>query len=444
MSSLRSYLQRIDGSAPGIQGAAGAMMKHYDKSPGVAVQEWRNALIQAQSSQYLPLLYVANEVLQTSKRNRGNKFLEAFSPILGQSLIFVCSKSDAPTVDRVRRTVKIWAERRVFSIRYVNELIKGLEPYRNGNNRSPSPTKQQQFVQTPGGGRFSPVQQQDEPEEDDDDGDTSMFGDDNDAGNASSSDDDADDLFGNASKKLLNISVDIDQTTIGTTKKRPRSSQDDAIPGITTTTNNNNKSPKAKRRASAQYLSVTGLLDLMNQVATQQSNYERTLLKLQTLRSKYNTQDSRIESLVGNELLQEYKKLLTHEQEMDRCRNDLHSIAQTRKELETQAMLYLPWLERALQQDRDDVLFCQKFQAQLERFAVVHGPTKEARTKRLQQEALQQQKERELAAQKLEEEERKKFADAAMFRQTEAKEGMVWNKATGEYQYPNQEESWRD
>ena len=36
-------------------------MKHYDKSSGVAVTEWRNALHQARQDQHLPLLYVANE-----------------------------------------------------------------------------------------------------------------------------------------------------------------------------------------------------------------------------------------------------------------------------------------------------------------------------------------------------------------------------------------------
>ena len=108
-SSLRSLLARTDGSAPAIQASAGAMMKHYDRSAGVAVAEWRNALHQARPDQHLPLLYVANEVLQNSKRNRGNKFLEAFSPALGQSLVFIVERGGG--VEKVRRTVKIWGDR---------------------------------------------------------------------------------------------------------------------------------------------------------------------------------------------------------------------------------------------------------------------------------------------------------------------------------------------
>ena len=83
---LYGGVPKIDGSAPAIQATAGAMMKQYDKSPGVAVVEWRNALHQARGDQHLPLLYVANEVLQNSTRNRGNKFLEAFSPTTRNTL----------------------------------------------------------------------------------------------------------------------------------------------------------------------------------------------------------------------------------------------------------------------------------------------------------------------------------------------------------------------
>ena len=86
-STLRGLLRNIDESAPSIQKTAAAMVKLYAQAP-VAVTEWRNALQNAAShhhsrDQLLPLLYVANETIQTSKRNRGNKFLEAYSPILG-------------------------------------------------------------------------------------------------------------------------------------------------------------------------------------------------------------------------------------------------------------------------------------------------------------------------------------------------------------------------
>eukprot|EP00559_Dactyliosolen_fragilissimus_P006920 CAMPEP_0184869950 /NCGR_PEP_ID=MMETSP0580-20130426/35935_1 /TAXON_ID=1118495 /ORGANISM="Dactyliosolen fragilissimus" /LENGTH=529 /DNA_ID=CAMNT_0027371789 /DNA_START=14 /DNA_END=1603 /DNA_ORIENTATION=+ len=132
---LRTTLSRTENSAQGIQSSAACMMKQYDKSPALAVSEWRNALQSCRSTQLLPLLYVANEVLQTSKRNRGNRYLEEFSPVLKASLQFICEKcADVAVVEKVRRTVKIWGDRRVFSVRFVSGLLSALQAYRQGNN----------------------------------------------------------------------------------------------------------------------------------------------------------------------------------------------------------------------------------------------------------------------------------------------------------------------
>ena len=221
-STLRTLLRKTDASAPAIQATAGAMMKHYDRSAAVAVTEWRNALHQSRPEQHLPLLYVANEVLQNSKRNRGNKFLEAFSPILGQALIFMSQNAPSAQVERVRRTVKIWGDRHVFSIRYVNELLSGLEPYRNGQRQAPAPANNQ---------RFSPVHRPPEPEKpkavvaspvskkaatlNDDDFDKEMAMDtsvdkDDDSSSGGDNDTGDDDLFGGSSgDRLLNVDLDL-------------------------------------------------------------------------------------------------------------------------------------------------------------------------------------------------------------------------------------------
>ena len=136
-TALRSILLKIDGSAPSIHQAAGAMMRLYDKGTGVAVSEWRNALQSCRTDQLLPLLYVANEVLQNSKRNRGTKFLEAFSPVLGNSLVWMVQR-DPTILEKVRRTAKIWGERRVLSVRFVNELLQGLERFRDHPHETPA------------------------------------------------------------------------------------------------------------------------------------------------------------------------------------------------------------------------------------------------------------------------------------------------------------------
>ena len=105
-ASLRGALSQTDMSQPSIQASAAAMMKFYDKNAApLAVSEWRSQLQTCRPDQLLPLLYVANEVLQISKRNRGPKFLEAFAEVLGSSLRCICEM--ARRRGR-KRTSRIW------------------------------------------------------------------------------------------------------------------------------------------------------------------------------------------------------------------------------------------------------------------------------------------------------------------------------------------------
>ena len=468
-SSLRDYLKYIDGSAPAIQGAAGAMMKHYDKSPEVAVGEWRNALIQARGDQYLPLLYVANEILQNSKRNRGTKFLVAFSPILGQSLIYVCDKSPPSIVESIRRTVKIWAERKVFSIRYVNELIKGLQPYRAPNRKKLESHSSGNRVESenlanyfPGDSRFSPVMTtlgHSEPMVKENDTRLGIGARGNEldetirkSNNHSKDEDSGDDLFQTMSKKLLKINVDFDRASSAAVVKATLNpnGENGGIKRQYSSSKNSvldfSNDSKFKRRGST--LSSSSLMEVMNEVSGQQASYDRLTTKLREIQKLYecisDNNTIRIETLIGNELLEEYKKTLKHEGEIARYKRELHSIATIRRRLELEAIRYLTWLERALKQDKDDTNFSESYRKQLELFTYVYQPSKEARERRRKEEALRHRKEEELRKKEEEEEECKLFLKCAMSKQTEAQPGMVWNRATGEYQHLNQEESWRD
>jgi hypothetical protein len=444
-SSLRTLLRKTDATAPAIQATAGAMMKHYDRSPAVAVTEWRNALHQARLDQHLPLLYVANEVLQNSKRNRGNKFLEAFSPILGQAVVFMSQSAPPSQVERVRRTVKIWGDRHVFSIRFVNELLNGLEPYRNGE-------KPQQPANN-----FSPVSKP-EPEnpkaetkkdDNDDDFDRKMSmdnpSDSNDPAESSSiSDDDGPDdgvdLFGDSGERLLNVgdldlsaaaALSVPAATPAQNRKRRRGSNAAS-----------NKSPRRKT-----ILTTNSLMELWNQVSTQQQSYDHVQTLLADITPDYLDEDTvqaQVDTLVGDELLNEYKKVVMYQKRVVAQRKELHSIARKRRQLELEAVRYLPWLEHSLIQDEDDVAFCQKTLKNLGEISHVHALAKEARNKRHQEEARRQLEQEELREQREEEEERKKFMESALSKVTEAEPGMVWNKATGEYQHLRTDESWRD
>jgi uncharacterized protein with von Willebrand factor type A (vWA) domain len=147
---------------------------------------------------------------------------------------------------------------------------------------------------------------------------------------------------------------------------------------------------------------------------------------------------------VGDELLDAYKKIQGFQKRVVEQRIELHSIAKKRRLLEQEAVRYVPWLEAALKQDSDDIEFCDKVLLEMKKFEPLHIVAKATREELLAEEArrLHEMEEREKMNKEVED--RKKFMEIAMAKQTEAEPGMVWNKDAGEYQYRSTDESWRD
>jgi CID domain len=363
---LRDRLRRVDGSAPAIQGAANAMMKHYDRSALTAVTEWRNALQTASQDQILPLLYVANEVLQTSKRNRGNRFLEAFSPVLGQSLVYMAKQLRTGT-EKIRRTVKIWGDRRVFSIRFVNDLLGGLEPYRPGNDQ---PAEVNTLVDSDGEGAvFSPPTaapaSSDATSQSNDVVDGSATSHDDimdileahDAGGDDNYDDDDDDMFADESERQkLEIEVDVDAMTANAspirTQKRRRSSASHGTHG--------------KRQ---KILSITNFLDIWNQLVENEQKFEIAQHVLKRIEDNIAaTPDDDLTNLVGDALQQAVKQNDADQRSMATQKRLLHALANERHALELEVVRYLPWLEASLQHDDEDLILCKTLEEKIIQF----------------------------------------------------------------------------
>ena len=496
---LRERLRTVDESAPSIQGAANAMMKHYDRSTTtIAVNEWRNALFSTTiTTQYIPLLYVANEVLQNSKRNRGNKFLESFSPILLQSLIYMVQQIHQgmvpPTavqlVEKIRRVIKIWADRRVFSTRFVNEVLTGLEPY-----RTPQLQQQQQHHgvvlapphQEPDATFSPPVEQKDtssinlddsqqsnqttvshedilgileaherekfthgshpspdqnndtnQDYDDDDDDDDDLFADNN---------DNNDMMIGDDSENHPSLSIDVNVT--------------DAVAKLANAGNHPNKrrrrrssgmsqGGKSERRGSSSQtkstLSNSHFLEIWNQLVENQQKYDMALIMIQQIQAHIaSVSDDELSNLVGDELQQAVQQNETDMKRLVQQKRMLHGLANERYILGLEATRYIPWLETSIQQDTDDIQFSIILEEKIRQFMPICQQLQTTR-KVMQQE---QQRLDEINAEKLrrqkEEEENEKFKRDVLAMQTEAKPGMVWNPTTREYQALNTDESWRD
>ena len=129
----------IDRTPSRIQRSARHILNYPDSIE--AATAWRRQLSTCSEEQLLPLMYVANETLQQVARMRSQRknkqkakeLLEAFASILASGAKEICSRiGGADMVEKVRRTIKIWGDRQVYSARFVGEVLAACEPYRNG------------------------------------------------------------------------------------------------------------------------------------------------------------------------------------------------------------------------------------------------------------------------------------------------------------------------
>jgi CID domain len=514
-TALRQALRQLDTSALAIQRAAAAMMVHYDKTPAVAVTEWRNCLLSRETrrDQLLPLLYVANEILQNSKRNRGNNFLKAFAPegggsgggtsALGPALRHICA-ADRSLTEKVRRVVKIWGDRSVFSRRFVNELLTGLEPYRHAVEPPVAPTAGASLPAAPTVFRdqddatFSPTQpdlsqesnnsnntagtdqdgetndavQEGERDDEDDDNDDDLMEildrkDGKDHDDEDDEDDDDEDPFASSQGAKLELSIDLNSAaaaaasnaaaaaaTASSSKKRRSSTGSHSTTASGGSGSNKKKSRRGSSSASGaggggssskNDISTNDLMDLWNRVSSLQQRYDLATLGMDRIQGAIRKKpDAELENLVGDELQEAWQETLRQEEQYLEYRQQFREIAVERKQLQQKATSYLSWLKQSLQQDTEDIAFCDMLHDKISTFKKVHARIVWAYELRQKEEEQRQAKLQEQERLRHEREEHERFRNAALQKQTEGGAGLVWNPTTREYQPLNTNEDWRD
>jgi len=489
-SSLRQALSQTSNEANTIQSSASFMMRLYDKSSLLAVSEWRNTLQSCQTSQLLPLLYVANEVLQNSKRNRGNKFLEAFSPALADALKFICER-DSKLVEKVRRTTKIWGDRRVFSTRFVGTLLKGLDTFRDSIGGSSSRGGSGSSIAASSGapkllppplpkGHATTKSKEDltnsmyarqSPTSDSDEFGGGGDGDDSDNGTQISST--SSDLFRSEKPSLLNVSnISISQSSINNSTnnttlpsstrrrstspsnnlKRRRSSKDNKLSNFNGTKNqgNNNKRQRTKKlkKKRPKTLSPDALVQLLDQLIQLESQFQN-ISSASTAATKLAASaevDVAEDNLVGEELVTLHTEITGAIRRLGAQEKESHRVALQRKELEGQMKRYVVWGKAGLVADEEEIRLCDEVEKKLVLMEVIHSRAKKEREIKRDLVAKTRALAETMARQKEEEEKLKQSLEATLRNAQETQPGMVWNQTAREFQYlPDvTEESWRD
>jgi hypothetical protein len=187
------------------------------------------------------------------------------------------------------------------------------------------------------------------------------------------------------------------------------------------------------------------MVDLWNQLDDLQSKFTMAQQTLGTMDKALAEQPAEaLQDLVGDELQQAKRRHDLWQSDMRRQREVLHGIAVQRHALEQEAVPYLQYMEKTLQQDQEDIEFCNQLEQKIRQFQRVHPALVKARDERVAAEMKRKVEEEERERKRREEEAEEKFRQAALAKETEAKPGMVWNPTTREYQALNTDEAWRD
>lgn len=455
--SLRRSLAQVNSTAISIQTAASALMKHYDRSTANAVNAWRNAVVEAKNNpgSLLALVYVANEVLQTSKRNRGNQFLEAFAPILAPTLVYL-AEQNVP-VEKLRRVVKIWGDRRVFSLRFVQDVLGKLERFRRGGQQAPPPEWSPTPASTsPGPPTTTTTTHPSEKENDDElmvanDDDEQSQGSDSNASitdilnshgrSNDANDDDDDDLFGgDDGDAKLDVEINLDLATAAAAASHTSSS---ATPTRSARSAKRRRSSGAARRPADR--SMNRLLDLWKSLVENQQRCDLATHAIDRITKQMEqNQDVDVSTLVGDDLQRAARQNNSDLASLYTQRKELYHLANERHAIEQEAMSYVTWLEQALVHDTEEIRSAEAVLAQLGPYQPVHRALQQQY--RADTAAAQAAAEAAAAAEQARQQKaaQQAFQAAALAKETEAKPGMVWNPTTREYQTLDTDESWRD
>lgn len=112
---LADKLSKLNSTQQCIETLSHWCIFHRTKAE-LVVSTWAKQFHSSEMAQKVPLLYLANDILQNSKR-KGNEFVTEFWKVLPAALKDVYEKGDDHGKNVVSRLVGIWGERRVFGQR---------------------------------------------------------------------------------------------------------------------------------------------------------------------------------------------------------------------------------------------------------------------------------------------------------------------------------------
>ncbi|KAH7409837.1 RNA polymerase II-binding domain-containing protein [Phaeosphaeria sp. MPI-PUGE-AT-0046c] len=132
--SLKAKLSSLNETQEAISTVGQWILFHRRHAERIA-QVWVQRMRESTPSKKLVLIYLANEITQTSKMRKKEEFLRAFEPILAEATQIAYKGSPPETQNKIRRVVEVWRQRQIFNQAVQHEVEKRINEV--DNSRGP-------------------------------------------------------------------------------------------------------------------------------------------------------------------------------------------------------------------------------------------------------------------------------------------------------------------
>uniref|UniRef100_G1PBF4 Regulation of nuclear pre-mRNA domain-containing protein n=1 Tax=Myotis lucifugus TaxID=59463 RepID=G1PBF4_MYOLU len=123
-AALEKKLSELSNSQQSVQ-TLSLWLIHHRKHSRPIVTVWERELRKAKPNRKLTFLYLANDVIQNSKR-KGPEFTKDFAPVIVEAFKHVSSETDESCKRHLGRVLSIWEERSVYENDVLEQLKQAL------------------------------------------------------------------------------------------------------------------------------------------------------------------------------------------------------------------------------------------------------------------------------------------------------------------------------
>uniref|UniRef100_A0A4W4FIA2 CID domain-containing protein n=1 Tax=Electrophorus electricus TaxID=8005 RepID=A0A4W4FIA2_ELEEL len=163
-SALEKKLSELSNSQQSVQ-TLSLWIIHHRKHSSSIVRVWHRELKKAKSSRKLTFLYLANDVIQNSKK-KGPEFTRDFEGVLVDACSHVARLTDESCRKHMERLLNIWQERSLYRTDFIQQLKLAIEDSNSPKHKAAG--RQAHIIHKGLKRSFQKVQEEEEEDDDDD------------------------------------------------------------------------------------------------------------------------------------------------------------------------------------------------------------------------------------------------------------------------------------